>query len=109
MNENESTRRIQGIDFAPAVNAVTIEGESISLTVAECGVLHFLASNARTTFTRQQIIEAVQGVDYPATDRTVDVQIHGLRKKLGTQAKLIETVRGLGYRFRTASACDNLK
>jgi len=51
-------------------------------------------------FTRGQIVDAVRGDDYPVTDRSVDVQIVGLRKKLGTCGKYIETVRGVGYRFR---------
>ena len=53
-------------------------------------------------FTRYQIVDAVRGDDYPVTDRSVDVQIVGLRKKLGTSGKYIETVRGVGYRFKEA-------
>jgi two-component system phosphate regulon response regulator PhoB len=51
-------------------------------------------------FTRFQIVDAVKGEDYPVTDRSVDVQIVGLRKKLGPAGKYIETVRGVGYRFK---------
>jgi two-component system phosphate regulon response regulator PhoB len=51
-------------------------------------------------FTRYQIVEAVHGDNYPVTDRSVDVQIVGLRKKLGSTGDLIETVRGIGYRFK---------
>ena len=51
-------------------------------------------------FTRNQIINAVKGDDYPVTDRSIDVQIVGLRKKLGASGKYIETVRGVGYRFK---------
>ena len=51
-------------------------------------------------FTRNQIIDAVRGEDAVVTDRAVDVQIVGLRKKLGSAGELIETVRGVGYRFR---------
>jgi len=50
-------------------------------------------------FTRYQIVDGVKGDDYPVTDRSVDVQIVGLRKKLGDAGKMIETVRGVGYRF----------
>jgi two-component system phosphate regulon response regulator PhoB len=98
-----SVIRIHGMNLDPTVGEVSIEGESISLTKSEFGVLYFLARNAGMAVTRQQIIEAVQGADYPATDRTVDVQINGLRKKLGAQGNLIETVRGVGYRFRSSS------
>jgi two-component system phosphate regulon response regulator PhoB len=51
-------------------------------------------------FTRSQIVDAVRGADYPVTERAVDVQIVGLRRKLGEAGALIETVRGVGYRFR---------
>jgi two-component system, OmpR family, alkaline phosphatase synthesis response regulator PhoP len=62
-------------------------------------VLHFLASRPGWVFTRSQIVEAVRGDGYPVTDRSVDVQIVGLRKKLEDAGKYIETVRGVGYRF----------
>ena len=51
-------------------------------------------------FTRYQIVDAVHGVDHAVTERSVDVQIVGLRKKLGDAGEYIETVRGVGYRFR---------
>ena len=104
MSDGESAFRIHCIDFDSAKATVSIGGQLISLTKTEFGVLSLLARNAGIAFTRQQIIEAVQGADYPATDRTVDVQITALRKKLGAQGKLIETVRGIGYRFRSLSA-----
>jgi len=58
-----------------------------------------LARRPGVVFTRYQIVDAVKGEDYPVTDRSVDVQIVGLRKKLKKYGKLIETVRGVGYRF----------
>ena len=51
-------------------------------------------------FTRYNIVDAVRGNDYPVTDRSVDVQIVGLRKKLGEHGRYISTVRGAGYRFQ---------
>jgi two-component system phosphate regulon response regulator PhoB len=104
MNDGEKASfQIYGIDFDPALGEVSIEGESIPLTKTEFGVLHLLARNAGTAFTRQQIIEAVKGADYPVTDRAVDVQISNLRKKLGARGKLIETIRGVGFRLRPSS------
>jgi two-component system phosphate regulon response regulator PhoB len=50
--------------------------------------------------TREQIVDAVRGADYAVTDRAVDVQIVGLRRKLGPKADYIDTVRGVGYRFK---------
>ena len=55
-------------------------------------------------FTRDQIVEGVHGDDYPVTDRSVDVQVVGLRKKLGDYGAYIETVRGVGYRFRDGAS-----
>jgi len=64
-------------------------------------VLYYLARRPGWVFTRTQIVDAVRGDDYPVTDRSVDVQIVGLRKKLGPHGgAYIETVRGVGYRFK---------
>ena len=78
---------------------VTAKGRSLDLTYTEFQVLHFLARRPGWVFTRSQIVDAVRGDDYPVTERSVDVQIVGLRKKLGPLGKYIETVRGVGYRF----------
>jgi two-component system alkaline phosphatase synthesis response regulator PhoP len=59
-----------------------------------------LAKRPGLVFTRYQIIDSVHGDDYLVTDRAVDVQIVSLRKKLGTCGSYIETVRGVGYRFK---------
>ncbi len=78
---------------------VTAGGKSLDLTYTEFQVLYFLARRPGWVFTRSQIVDAVRGDDYPVTDRSVDVQIVGLRKKLGSLGHYIETVRGVGYRF----------
>jgi two-component system alkaline phosphatase synthesis response regulator PhoP len=77
---------------------VTANGKSLDLTYTEFQVLYLLARRPGWVFTRSQIVDAVRGDDYPVTDRSVDVQIVGLRKKLGPLG-YIETVRGVGYRF----------
>ncbi|SDZ82373.1 two component transcriptional regulator, winged helix family [Desulfuromusa kysingii] len=77
-----------------------VEGKTIDLTFTEFKVLEALASRPGWVFTRYQIVNAVRGEDYAVTDRAVDVQIAGLRKKLGSCSYYIETVRGVGYRFR---------
>ena len=66
----------------------------------EFKVLYFLASQPAWVFTRYQIVEGARGENYPVTDRSIDVLITGLRKKLGDAGEYIETVRGVGYRFR---------
>jgi two-component system phosphate regulon response regulator PhoB len=78
---------------------VTASGKQLDLTYTEFQVLYFLARRPGWVFTRSQIVDAVRGDDYPVTDRSVDVQIVGLRKKLGSLGHYIETVRGVGYRF----------
>lgn len=84
-------------------NLVQVAGQNIDLTYTEFRVLVALASRPGWVFTRYQIVNAVRGEDYAVTDRAVDVQIAGLRKKLGSCGHYIETVRGVGYRFREAA------
>jgi len=84
----------------PDRHEVIVEGARIDLTSTEFKILHFLARRPGWVFSRKQIVEAVHGMNYPATDRSVDFQIVGLRKKLGQAGSYIETVRGVGYRFK---------
>ncbi|MDH3346112.1 MAG: response regulator, partial [Kiritimatiellaceae bacterium] len=79
---------------------VTVDEQEIMLTSTEFKVLQLMASQPGRVFTRYQIVDAVHGDDYPVTDRSVDVQIVGLRKKLGEAGLYVETVRGIGYRFK---------
>lgn len=90
----------EGLVIDPDERKVLVDGVSVRLTITEHRLLCHLADNAGRTFTRREIIGAVKGEDYPATDRTVDVQVNGLRKKLGKHGDWIEAVRGMGYRFR---------
>jgi two-component system phosphate regulon response regulator PhoB len=83
-----------------ARHKVEVGGEDLVLTFTEFRVLQLLVSQPGRVFTRYQIVDAVHGDDYPVTDRSVDVQIVGLRKKLGDAGQYIETVRGIGYRFK---------
>lgn len=84
----------------PGGQELIIDGKPIHLTFTEFKVLHCLTRRPGWVFTRNQIVEAVRGEDYVVTERAVDVQIAGLRKKLGQAGRYIETVRGVGYRFR---------
>ncbi len=89
-----------GLLIHPGRNEVLIDGQPVELTFTEFQVLRFLAGRPGWVFTRYQIVNAVRGDDYAVTDRAVDVQIVGLRKKLGAYGSWIETVRGVGYRFK---------
>ncbi|MCC5849532.1 MAG: response regulator [Verrucomicrobia bacterium] len=82
---------------------VKVHGEPVDLTATEYKLLVFLCKRPGWVFTRQQIVDNVRGEDYAVTERSVDVQVVGLRKKLADQADLIETVRGVGYRARELS------
>jgi len=84
----------------PGRREVLVDGEPVDLTHTEFEVLRFLARRPGWVFTRYQIVDAVHGNDYAVTERSVDVQIVGLRKKLGEAGKYINTVRGVGYRFQ---------
>jgi two-component system alkaline phosphatase synthesis response regulator PhoP len=95
-----SVLRIHGVEIHPGRREVLVNGKPAQLTFTEFGILNFLARRPGWVFTRSQIMDAVRGDDYFVTDRSVDVQIVGLRKKLGPASTYIATVRGVGYRFR---------
>jgi two-component system phosphate regulon response regulator PhoB len=98
--DETSVIRVYDIEIHPGRRTVTIQGEPVNLTYTEFQVLSILARRPGWVFTRSQIVDMVRGDDYPVTDRSVDVQIVGLRKKLGDCGDYIETVRGVGYRFK---------
>jgi len=98
--EETSVIRIHDLVIDPRRHEVLVNGEPVELTFTEFGILNYMARRPGWVFTRFQIVDAVKGEDYPVTDRSVDVQIVGLRKKLGSAGKFIETVRGVGYRFK---------
>jgi two-component system alkaline phosphatase synthesis response regulator PhoP len=74
-------------------------GENVSLTLKEFELLRFLMENRGVAFTREKLLERVWDLGYGGGTRTVDVHIQTLRQKLGAQGGMIETVRGVGYRF----------
>ncbi|HUX41392.1 MAG TPA: response regulator transcription factor [Rectinemataceae bacterium] len=76
------------------------EGSRVDLSATEFAILALLMGSPGRVFSRGGIIDSVKGHDYPVTDRSVDVQVLQLRKKLGAASEWIETVRGVGYRFR---------
>jgi two-component system phosphate regulon response regulator PhoB len=98
--EDEPLIQIHGVVINPTTGEVSIQGNPVTLAKSEFLLLRFFASHPGVVYTRQQIIDATGGPDYPVTERSVDVQVTGLRKRLGDMGQLIETVRGVGYRFR---------
>ncbi len=90
---------VQELSIHSGRRHVKVADASVELTYTEFQILHLLASHPGWVYTRNQIIDAVRGDNYPVTDRSVDFQIVGLRKKLGNAGKYIKTVRSVGYRF----------
>ncbi|HDR16971.1 MAG TPA: response regulator transcription factor [Desulfobacteraceae bacterium] len=98
--ESPDVIRFEDLVIHPGRHQVFSRGREINLTLTEFGILTYLARRPGWVFTRSQIVDAVKGADYFVTDRSVDVQVAGLRKKLGDAGSRIETVRGVGYRFK---------
>ena len=98
--EKTTVVRVHDIQIDPGRHKVLVKDKAVELTASEFGLLHFLATRPGWVFTRYQIVDAIHGTDYPVTDRSIDVQVVGLRKKLGSAGEYIETVRGIGYRFK---------
>jgi two-component system phosphate regulon response regulator PhoB len=99
-SEETTVIHIHNLVINPGRHEVLVDGEPVQLTYTEFGIINYLARRPGWVFTRSQIVDAVRGEDYPVTDRSVDVQVVGLRKKLGHAGQCIETVRGVGYRFK---------
>jgi two-component system alkaline phosphatase synthesis response regulator PhoP len=99
-DDNGSIIRIHELVINPQRHEVLVSGKKVELTSTEFRLLHFLTRRPGWVFTRAQLVEAAHGINYPVTDRSIDFQIVGLRKKLGPLGKYIETIRGVGYRFQ---------
>jgi len=98
--DDKTLVRVHGLVIDPARHEVMLNDKPISLTLTEFNILHTLSRRPGLVFTRYQIVDAIHGDNYLVTDRAIDVQIVALRRKLGSSGKLIETVRGVGYRFK---------
>jgi len=92
--------KIRDLTIDPARREVLVKGKPVSLTFTEFNILYALAKRPGLVLSRYQIIDSIHGDDYLVTDRAVDVQIVSLRRKLGSCGSYIETVRGVGYRFK---------
>ena len=98
--DNSGLIRVHDIVIDPKRYEVMVAGTPVALTVTEFSILDLLARRPGWVFSRQQIIDGVRGYDYVITPRAVDVQVFGLRRKLGASGECIETVRGIGYRMK---------
>lgn len=92
------------LTVSPSRHKVFVHGRPVSgLTLIEFRTLHALAARAGRVLTREQILVATHGEESGISERAVDVQVVGLRRKLGAAASLIESVRGVGYRMSDES------
>ena len=91
---------IDELQIFPGRHQVLAGGKEVRLSLTEFRILLFLARSPGWVFTRYQIIDGIRGDGAVTTDRVVDVHITGLRRKLGRYGSYVETVRGVGYRFR---------
>lgn len=88
------------LSLSPSRHEVSLDGETLSLTVREFDLLSFLMRSPGVVFNRETLLQRVWGWDFDGGSRTVDVHVQTLRQKLGDHADLIETLRGVGYRLR---------
>ncbi|MGD9123936.1 MAG: winged helix-turn-helix domain-containing protein, partial [Desulfarculaceae bacterium] len=92
--------RVDNMVIDPERPSVHVDDKEIQLTATEFRLLHHLASHAGKVQTREVLLERVWGYAYQGYARTVDTHVRRLRKKLGLMSDHIETIRGIGYRFR---------
>ena len=97
----QDVQRAGDITLHPSQLKVSVREKSVELTPVEFNILSFLAKKPGLVFSRHQIANATHNDDYAVTERSVDVQIYGLRKKLGSARDCIETVWRVGYRLKS--------
>ena len=98
--EGPSLITIHNLEIDPLCFTVKVDGRTAELTHTDFMILKLLASEPGRVFTRRQIIDAAHDKDVSISERSVDVQIVGLRRKIGSAGRFIETVRGVGYRMK---------
>ncbi len=101
-SERQVNQRIEcdGVTIDVGRHQVNVDGTPVSLTATEFKLLHFLAHHPGWVFTRDHLLSRIMGDDNFVVDRNIDVHIQAVRKKLGPHRNLIETIRGIGYRFK---------
>ncbi|MCL1849325.1 MAG: response regulator transcription factor [Clostridiales bacterium] len=97
--EEDKPLIIGDLELFPQRHQVLVEGEAVQLTFKEFALLQYMMTNAGLALSREQILTAVWGYDFEGETRTVDMHIKTLRQKTGAAGKMIETVRGIGYKM----------
>ena len=96
----------QGVRIDRVRHRVTVQGEELLLTPTEFRLLETLLRHPGRAFTRHELMDAAMGTEAVVLERTIDVHIKSLRRKMGEAADFVETVRGVGYRFRETSSAS---
>ncbi|MCA9026314.1 MAG: response regulator transcription factor [Planctomycetaceae bacterium] len=103
-SDNGDVLACSGIEMNRADHMVTLDGQEVLLTPTEFRLLWSFLRQQGRTFSRHELMDCSRGEDANSLERTIDVHIRSLRKKLGDYASCVETVRGIGYRFRANAA-----
>lgn len=98
--DSQGILKLHNITIDPGRHEVFVDEIPVHLTLTEFNILIHLMKRPGWVYSRKQIIDSIHGEDTIITDRSIDVQVAGLRKKLGDAGRYIETVRGLGYRLK---------
>lgn len=101
-HEQQSTDvvAIEGVEVDRTNHVVRVDGQEVELTPTEFRMLWTMMRRPGRPYSRNELMDNARGEDANALERTIDVHIRSLRQKLGDKAKFVETVRGVGYRFR---------
>jgi len=99
----DSPVTINGVSIDPTRHEVTVDRSPVEFTATEFRILYFMASHPGRVYTREQLIRNAVGEDVVILERNIDVHVRAMRRKLGDRADLIETIRGVGYRFADAA------
>jgi len=102
--DNTEVLRQGNLQIDTARHEVTCKGTKITLTATEFRILHHLVSQPGRVFSRNDIIDGALGRDTAVLDRTIDVHVTAIRRKMGECGKYLETLRGVGYRFEAPKA-----
>ena len=92
---------LHGVEIDRIHHVCKCDGEELSLTPTEFRLLWTLIRQPGRPFSRHELMDTARGEDANALERTIDVHVRSLRQKLGNKGDLVETVRGVGYRFRS--------
>jgi two-component system phosphate regulon response regulator PhoB len=98
--QSAETLSLDGIEIDRTHHTVKVEGQELSLTPTEFRILWMLMRRPGRPYSRNELLDSARGEDANALERTIDVHVRSLRQKLGPKAHGVETVRGVGYRFK---------